>query len=74
MQFFLGIIDDVDKLMSTNADFLLGKWIHDSREFGNTPEEKGYYEKDAKVLITTWGTKGNILRDYAARDLAGMMT
>lgn len=74
IKIFLGIMDDQDRLLATQPEFLLGKWIHDARQFGNNPASKAYYEKDARVLITTWGNEGNEIIDYASRGLSGLIS
>ena len=71
---FLSLSDDVDALISTQNDLLLGKWISDARDFGATTTEKNYYEKDARVLVTTWGGEGNGITDYAAKDWSGLVS
>lgn len=71
---FLGIMDDQDRLLATQSDFLLGKWLDDARKFGNDSISKAYYEKDARVLITTWGGEGNGIIDYASRSLSGLIS
>lgn len=71
---FLGIMDDQNRLLLTQPEFLLGKWIHDARQFGNDSASEAYYEKDARVLITTWGNEGNEIIDYASRDLSGLIS
>lgn len=69
----LGAIEDVDYLVGTNAYFLAGKWIGDARRWGDTPEEKEYYEEDARLLITSWGEPGSGLNGYANRSYNGMV-
>ena len=71
---FLELCDDVDRLCGTEHELLLGQWIDDARSFGSTPEQKNYYEKDAKILITTWGGKGNGITDYAGKDWSGLIS
>jgi alpha-N-acetylglucosaminidase len=71
---FLGVFDDQDRLLATQPEFLLGKWTNDARQFGSDPASKAYYEKDARVLITTWGNEGNGIIDYASRDLSGLVS
>jgi alpha-N-acetylglucosaminidase len=71
---FLGIMDDQDRLLATQSEFLFGKWIHDARKFGNDPAGKAYYEKNARVLISTWGNEGHDIIDYASRGLSGMIS
>lgn len=70
---FLDIAADMDRCVSTLPEFSLKNWIDDARKFGSDNESKAYYEKNAKVLITTWGQKGNGLIDYAARDYSGLI-
>jgi len=71
---FLQILDDLDHLLASQREFLLGKWISDAQEFGSNPMSKAYYEKNARVLITTWGNEGNEIIDYASRDLSGLVS
>ena len=69
----LDIFDDMDRLLATSPSFLLGKWIADARRMGINPQEKDYFEKDARTIITTWGGPGNHeLNDYANRSWAGL--
>lgn len=68
----MGIISDVDRLISTQRAFLVGKWIEDARAKGTNAEEKLYYERNARNLITTWGQKGRTLNDYANRTWGGL--
>lgn len=64
------ILNDLDCLNAFHSRCSLDKWISDAREYGNTPELKDYYEKNARNLITTWGGK---LNDYASRTWAGLI-
>lgn len=70
---FLSLCDDVDRLTGTQQELLLGDWIARARSFGKTAAGKNYYEKNARVLITTWGGKGNGITDYAAKDWSGLI-
>jgi beta-galactosidase len=70
---FLVLMDDMDKLLATRRDFLLGKWIHDARACGITPAEKDLYEKNARDLITLWGDKESGLREYSCRQWSGLI-
>ena len=69
----LEILSDVDDLLASDSYFLMGKWIENARAWGETPEEKDYYETDARLLLTCWGKKGGILTDYANRDWNGLV-
>lgn len=68
----LNLIDDVDKVLTTQPSMLLGKWIGDARAIGTAIEDKDYYEKDARMLLTVWGGELRSLNDYANRGWAGL--
>jgi alpha-N-acetylglucosaminidase len=71
---FVELIDDIDKLLATRKDFLLGQWIADARKYGTTQSEKHLYEFNAKDLITLWGDKDCPLNEYACRQWSGLFT
>ena len=70
---FLEIASDIDKIVSTRDEFSFNKWISASHEFASSDAPASYFEKNAKVLVTTWGQQGNHLIDYAAKDLSGLI-
>jgi alpha-N-acetylglucosaminidase len=74
---FLQIILAQDKLVSTIPDFLVGKWIRDARNSGTTTAEKDLYEKNARMIITTWGDRAAAnsggLHDYSYREWGGLL-
>ncbi|GGH00172.1 alpha-N-acetylglucosaminidase [Mucilaginibacter phyllosphaerae] len=70
---FLELMTDMDALLSTRKDFLLGKWISEARANGITDKEKNLYELNARNLITLWGDKESGLREYANRQWAGLI-
>ncbi len=70
---FLELISDMDRLLATRKDFLLGKWLNDAKKWGTTIEEKNLYEKNARNLITLWGDKNSTLREYSCRQWAGLL-
>lgn len=69
----LGMIRDLDTLLATRHEFLVGCWLEKARAFGNDPAQKDYYEKNARQLLSTWGPPGNGLTDYARREWNGML-
>lgn len=71
---YLQLIDDMDRLLATRTDFLLGKWIADARSCGTTNAEKALYEKNARNLITLWGDADSPLHEYSNRQWSGLMT
>jgi alpha-N-acetylglucosaminidase len=70
---FLELLDDMDQLLATRSDFLLGKWIKDARDNGITPSEKDLYELNARNIITLWGDKESGLREYSCRQWSGLI-
>ena len=70
---FLALLDDMDGLLSTRKDFLLGKWIADARSNGIDTTEKDLYELNGRNLITLWGDKESSLHEYANRQWAGLI-
>ena len=68
----LEIIDDMDRLVACPPEFSLKDWVDMARGFGNTPEEKDYYETNARTLVSVWGDSYH-LSDYASRAWAGML-
>lgn len=71
---FLELIDDLDRLLATRKDFLLGRWLTTARNRGATPAEKDLYEKNARDLITLWGDKDCVLHEYAVKQWSGLLT
>jgi alpha-N-acetylglucosaminidase len=69
----LSMLDDLDRLLACSEEFSLQRWNEGARSFGSTPEEKDYYERNARTLITVWGDSPN-LRDYANKTLSGMVS
>ncbi|MDE6240002.1 MAG: alpha-N-acetylglucosaminidase [Muribaculaceae bacterium] len=60
---------DLTTLLRGHSGFSLKKWIDDARAHGVTPEQKDYYERNARTLITIWGPSQD-LNDYANRQWA----
>lgn len=67
---FINLSEKLEQLMATRKEFLLGKWIGDSRERATNVQEEHLYEWNARAIITTWG--GRTLYGYALKDWAGM--
>ncbi len=76
-QHFLQLILLQDELLGTRREFMVGNWINQARNLGNTPEEKDLYEWNARVQITTWGNRQAAdeggLRDYAHKEWNGIL-
>lgn len=68
------LIDDVDDLVATREDQLLGRWLADARRWGTTPDERDLLERDARLLVTVWGRQDSGLHDYSGRHWSGLLT
>lgn len=66
------LYDMWDELLSCHSAFSLKNWIEQARVWGDTPEEKDYYENCARLILTTWGGTGQ-LTDYANRQWNGLV-
>lgn len=72
-ELFVELIDDMDRLLATRQDFLLGPWIADARRCGTSEAEKALYEKNARDIITLWGDANSPLHEYACRQWSGLL-
>lgn len=77
-QRFLDMILDQDRLVGTRKELRLGTWTERARACGNNDGEKTLYEKNARMLLTTWGGEqqcnGGGLHDYANREWNGLLS
>jgi alpha-N-acetylglucosaminidase len=74
-----GLLGDLDTLVGTREEFLLGRWIADARRWGRTDAERRLYEWNARNIITLWGTactegQNDDLNLYAFKEWAGMFS
>jgi len=75
----LALLGDLDTLVATRPEFLLGRWIAAARRWGTTDAERRLYEWNARNLITLWGEKctegqNDDLNLYAFKEWQGMFT
>ncbi len=71
------LLRDLDELVGTRREFLLGRWIADARRWGTTDAERRLYEYNARNIITLWGEKctegqNDDLNLYAFKEWQGM--
>ena len=66
------ILHDLDTLLGTDVNFLLGQWQQDALAYGTTPEEVANLEFNARNQLTLWGYSG-ALTDYAAKHWNGLV-
>jgi len=60
-------------LLATRHEFLFGKWLADARQWGENQDEKSYYERDAREIVTSWHKAGGGLDDYSNRQWNGLI-
>ena len=63
-QVCIDILQDIDVMLGTNKNFMLGPWLQSAKNLATTAQEKRNYEFNARNQITLWGPDGQIL-DYA---------
>ncbi len=70
---FVELIDDMDELLSTRPEFLLGRWLEAAKAWGKTDADRALLEHNARMQITIWGKPEGMLRDYARKEWAGLL-
>lgn len=71
---FIALIDDMDRLLATRMDFMLGPWLSSAVRWGNNSEERALYERNARDLITLWGDANSPLHEYSNRQWSGLLS
>lgn len=61
----LNLIQDASDLLNEVPSCNMFEWIRAAEAWGTTPDEKHYYQTQARTLLTIWG--GPVLNDYANR-------
>jgi len=69
---FLQLIRDMDELLATRKEFLLGCWLEDAKRWGMTDAERARFEWNARRVLTQWGQTA-ALDDYARKEWSGML-
>ncbi|MHB8973930.1 MAG: alpha-N-acetylglucosaminidase TIM-barrel domain-containing protein [Pirellulaceae bacterium] len=70
---YLDLVQDLDRLLGTRREFLLGKWLNDAKRWAATDEERRQIEWNARSLITLWGGRDSLLHEYAYRQWSGLI-
>ncbi|KZC08048.1 Alpha-N-acetylglucosaminidase [Dufourea novaeangliae] len=68
----LELFDDLESILASGKNFLLGTWLRDAKNLAVNNAEKLLYEYNARNQITLWGPRGEI-RDYACKQWSGMI-
>lgn len=66
------LLKDLDALLGTNVNYLLGRWLQRAQNLSTTPTEAANYRFNALNQITLWGPEGEI-NDYAAKHWSGLV-
>ena len=71
---FVDLMTDMDTLLATRRQFMLGAWIADARRWGTTDAERDQYEFNARELVTIWGPEHDpAIFDYSWREWSGLI-
>ena len=69
---FLQLIRELDELVATRHEFLLGRCLEDAKRWGMTNAERDRFEWNARRVLTLWG-QGPAIDDYARKEWSGML-
>ncbi|KAF8403783.1 hypothetical protein HHK36_011889 [Tetracentron sinense] len=76
-QKFVKLIADIDTLLASDDNFLLGTWLESAKKLAASPSEIRRYEWNARTQVTMWfdNTKTNQsrLHDYANKFWSGLL-
>lgn len=67
----LSMLLRVDALLSLRSDRRLETWVRDARSWAASEDEKPFYDRNCRRLITYWGWPE--LNDYAAKVWSGLI-
>jgi alpha-N-acetylglucosaminidase len=68
-----GIALDLDELLGTRRELLLGRWLADARRWGASDADRRLLDWNARTQITLWGPPDSMLHGYAQKQWSGMM-
>ena len=73
-------LDDMallDRVLASDADFLLGRWLMHAKAAAHDEAEAARLEYDQRSILVSWGDRSGAdrggLHDYANRELAGLV-
>ncbi|GMH20615.1 hypothetical protein Nepgr_022456 [Nepenthes gracilis] len=76
-QKFIQLIKDIDELLATDDNFLLGTWLESAKRLASNPRETRRYEWNARTQVTMWydntNTTQSKLHDYANKFWSGLL-
>uniref|UniRef100_A0A1D1ZA06 Alpha-N-acetylglucosaminidase n=1 Tax=Anthurium amnicola TaxID=1678845 RepID=A0A1D1ZA06_9ARAE len=76
-QKFIELVKDIDALLASDDNFLLGTWLESAKSLAASREETRQYEWNARTQVTMWfdntETNQSKLRDYANKYWSGLL-
>lgn len=60
----------MDRILTTHPTLSLERWLDFARKHGTSKEQKDYYERNARRIVTVWGPP---VDDYSARIWSGLI-
>lgn len=68
------MFDDLEKILASSKNFLLGVWLEDAKAIApeGATRDRENYEFNARNQITLWGPRGEIV-DYANKQWSGVI-
>lgn len=69
---FVTLLLDLDDILRSDSNFLLGKWLQGAKAMATSAVERELFEFQARNQITTWGPTGQIV-DYAVKQWSGLV-
>jgi alpha-N-acetylglucosaminidase len=70
---FLKSLHDLDDLLASNDEFLLGRWLESAKRWGTTDADRAKLQWNARRILTLWGNTTG-LRDYACKEWSGLLS
>ena len=68
------LLEDMERILASDRRFLLGNWIADALQFARNEEDIHFYNTNAKLQVSIWGTNYTLgLFDYANKFWSGMI-
>lgn len=67
------LLADLDALLATRPELLLGKWVANARRFATTAPDARHLEWNARTQVTLWGPPDSLLHEYAQKQWSGMV-
>ncbi|XP_023004465.1 alpha-N-acetylglucosaminidase [Cucurbita maxima] len=74
---FVQLIRDIDRLLASDSNFLVGTWLESAKKLATNPSEMKQYEWNARTQVTMWYDNTEVnqskLHDYANKYWSGLL-